>query len=171
MKLGDMKLGEKTGNVILGIAGVVGGLVIIGLSFAQDMAFIARSMPGPGFFPIICGGMISLMSAWLLLEVHMQSRKQKAEGEQTKQSTKNLINVTEIKSFLWIIGLSWFVVLLAPTLGMLICIMAVVFALVKFLGREGWIKSLLVALGTTVAMYLIFGVFLNVPMPIGILGF
>ena len=162
-----MKLKMKTGNTILGITGIIGGLVIVYLSNMQNMPFLVRGMPGPGFFPIVCGIAISLCGAWLILDNYLKIRRKQDE----KELEKNLLNKEELINFAVLIGTAYAVIFLTDWLGLLPSILLAVIGLVRFYGKEKWRTAITVGVGTTGAMYLIFVMFLGVPLPQGIFGF
>ena len=162
-----MELKMKTGNIILGIVGIVGGLIILWLASIQNMPFLVRGMPGPGFLPMICGFAISLCSAWLMLESYLKARKNMND----KDLEKNLINKEELINFTVLIGTAWLVIYFTNWLGLLLSIGLAVIGLVRFYGKEKWLKSILIGAGTAGVMYLVFGMFLGVPLPRGIFGF
>ena len=61
-----MKLKNKHGNILLAVAGFIGGGVIIYLTRLQKLEFIKNGMPGAGMFPTICGVAIMVCSVLLL---------------------------------------------------------------------------------------------------------
>ncbi|MGU4854554.1 tripartite tricarboxylate transporter TctB family protein, partial [Escherichia coli] len=67
--------------------------------------------------------------------------------------------------------LAVFIVLLGINyLGMMIACCLFIIAWLKFLEQYSLKRASIIGLGTTVAIYLVFKVWLNVPLPTGILG-
>ena len=67
-------------------------------------------------------------------------------------------------------GLSIFTLIAYRWIGLLVCLFVVVLVVCRFLSKETWKKSLLVAAGTLIAFYLCFVVGLNIPMPNSLIG-
>lgn len=164
-----MKLKMGKANYVLGILGILGGALIIWLAFVQKLAFTKKGFPGPGFFPIMCGIAIVLCSILLMLENRSQAKKEASAAAEKKELEKNIINHTELKNFAVTIGVSWAVVLATRFIGLLPAISIAVIVLLRVLGKEKYKLSVLVGAGTYVALFLIFDMFLHVPLPLGML--
>lgn len=166
-----MKLSLKQGNNILGGIGVLMGIVIVILAFVQGLPFTKNEMPGSGFFPIVCGIGIAGCGALIILENQLKIKKAKENSIDENDLEKNIIDVAELKNFVYIIGTSILVLILTPLIGILVSIGCVVTVLVKILGDESLIKSIIIGAGTTLVLFLIFKAFLGVPLPSSIIGF
>lgn len=162
-----MRLSLKKANNILGTIGVIGGIIIIALAYVQNLAFIKKGLPGPGFFPILCGIAIIFCSLLLFTENYFKVKKNPDDSE----LKSNIINMTEIRNFSFIIGASVFVMIVTQFIGLLLSIGLSVIGLVKWMAKESWIKSILVGIGTTIVLYLIFQSFLGVSLPKSLIGF
>lgn len=166
-----MKLKAKTGDLILAAVSVVVGIVILILVKVQDLAMIKRSMMGPGFFPTICGIAIIACGLLLFAEIAVQIKKAKTdEALKAEQETK-ILNPRELKNLLLFLILGVFVLMVSKYLGMLICLFLSVVAYLIIQGKEKWWKALIIGVCMTGILYLIFVVFLKVPIPKGPLGF
>jgi hypothetical protein len=165
-----MKLTLKKGNNILGMTGIVGGIIIIALAFIQDLPFMKKDLPGSGFFPILCGVAIAGCGLLILLENRYKAKKALEEGVEDSGLEEDLINKVEIRNFAYTIGISIFVLIMTPFIGMLVSIGIAVVALIKVLGRESMGKSLLIGVVTTLILFMIFKVFLGVPLPSSYIG-
>jgi hypothetical protein len=165
-----MKLTLKKGNNILGMTGILGGIIIVALAFVQELPFMKRELPGAGFFPILCGVAIAGCGLLILLENKYKSKKAEEEGVEDKELETDLINKVELRNFAYTIGISIFVLIMTPFIGMLVSIGISVVALIKILGKESIGKSLLIGAVTTLILYLIFRVFLGVPLPSSYIG-
>lgn len=166
-----MKVSLKKANKFLGLFGILGGAIIVTLAFVQKLPFVKKGLPGAGFFPILCG--IAIAGCGLLLLAENQSRinKAKSTGVEDKELESNIINKVELRNFVHIIGASIFVLIMSKYIGMVISIGLTVIGLIKLLGKENWKNSLLIGIGTTVVLYLIFISFLGVSLPDSIIGF
>ncbi|MBQ6196704.1 MAG: tripartite tricarboxylate transporter TctB family protein [Lachnospiraceae bacterium] len=166
-----MKLKAKTGDLILAAMSVIVGIVILILVKVQNLALIKRNMMGPGFFPTICGAAIIFCGILLFLEIAAQSRKAKTDETVKAEQETKILNPRELKNLLLFLFLGAFVLIVSDYLGLLICLFICVVAYLIIQGKEKWWKALIIGVGMTVVLYLIFVVFLKVPLPKGPLGF
>ncbi len=163
-----MKFQMRQANLILGIMGVLGGLIIIWLAFVQNLAFTKQGFPGPGFFPIMCGIAIVLCSLAIFMKAWFKAKKDILQDQPDNMLQKNIFNRMELKSFAIVIGISWAVVILSDIIGLLVAISIAVVILIRVLGKETLKTSCLVGVGTFAVLFLIFDVFLRIPLPAGI---
>lgn len=166
-----MKLTMKRANTILGIAGILGGILIIVLAFIQELPFVRKGLPGAGFFPILCG--IAIVACSLLLFYEDYLKRKKSKYDTSKKDEIEIIDISsvEIKNFIFTTAASIFVILATQFIGLLVSIGITVIGLIKVLGKESWQKSVMVGIGTTVVLYLIFKEFLGVSLPDSMIGF
>ena len=166
-----MKLKAKTGDLILAALSVIIGAVILILVKVQDLPMIKRDIMGPGFFPTICGIAIIVCGVLLFLETLSQSKKAATDETIKAEQETKILNPRELKNLLFFLILGVFVLVACEYLGMLISLFICVVVYLIFQGKEKWWKALLISAGMTVFLYLIFVVFLKVPVPKGPLGF
>ncbi|MBQ6292579.1 MAG: tripartite tricarboxylate transporter TctB family protein [Lachnospiraceae bacterium] len=166
-----MKLKAKTGDLILAAVSVIVGIVILVLVKVQDLPMIKRSMMGPGFFPTICGIAIIFFGALLFVETFAASKKAKTDETVKAEQETKILNPRELKNLLCFLLLGVFVLMVSKYLGMLICLCLSVIVYLIFQGKEKWWKAIIVGIAMTGILYLIFVVFLKVPIPKGPLGF
>ena len=166
-----MKLKAKTGDLILAILSVIIGAVILILVKVQDLPMIKRDIMGPGFFPTICGIAIIVCGVLLFLEILTQSKKAAADENLKAEQEAKILNPRELKNLLFFLLLGVFVLVAYKFLGMLLCLFISVVVYLIFQGKEKWWKALIIGVGMTIFLYLIFVVFLKVPVPKGPLGF
>ena len=62
------------------------------------------------------------------------------------------------------------VVILSPIIGMITSIGIAVAVMIKVLGEDSLIKAIVIGAGTALVLFLIFKVFLGVPMPNSYIG-
>jgi putative tricarboxylic transport membrane protein len=119
--------------------------------------------PGPGFFPAVIGGVLSSLSAALLVTAARRqgpSEKKsfwKQEGSWAK-ILPSLLSLVFYLAFLDILGY-----LLTTSLFILF--------LLKFVGRKGWGASILMALIVSASSYALFRMGLGVLLPRGFISF
>jgi hypothetical protein len=166
-----MKVSLRKANNFLAAFGILGGIIIVALAFAQNLPFLRKGLPGPGFFPILCGIAIAGCGLLLLAENRSKIKKAKAAGIEDKELESNIINNAELRNFAYIIGASIFVLIMTQFIGMVVSIGVVVIGLIKTLGKESWKNSIMIGVGTTVVLYLIFISFLGVSLPDSFIGF
>ena len=143
--------GESILNLIL----VLCGLAI--MIFALRMGFGNMKRPGSGLFPFFCGLIIFVANLILLWKRSLWS-----SSLFEKQETKKFISMI-VPFVVWI--------LLMPLLGYVLITFLSTLFLAKILRLEGWRKPLILSLGTTGLSYLLFGYYLYLDLPRGILNF
>lgn len=165
-----MRLRMKTANYIAGAAGITTGLAIVALAFVQKLDFVKKGLPGPGFFPILCGVLIAVCSAFLIGGNYLRLKKAQEKAVLDGALEKDLYSSKEVKNLIVVIGLSALVIFVTRWAGLLPATAVAVAAMVRLLGEEGWIRSIAIGIGTFAVLYLIFGLFLEVPLPWGLLA-
>lgn len=166
-----MKLKSKYGNLGLGAAAILGGIVIVILTKVQKLEFLKKGMPGAGMFPILCGIAIAVCGALLIFEVLKDMKKAAHAGEADADLEENLLNVREIKNMLLFLALGAMILLLSEYIGLLTCLCISVIAYIKIQGKDPWWKAIVIGICMTVFLYFVFVWFLRVPVPKGPLGF
>lgn len=146
------------------VVDLMGGIGVLGLGagitfFAGRLPYTAEYGLGPGFMPLWIG--MVLMGCAVITIV--QSLKQPRGSQKkfvTPQTRKvGFVFVTVIVTFL-----------LVHILGLAVSLGLFTGFTMKTLGRHGWLLSALVTLVTAVAVYVIFGYLLDIPLPKGFLG-
>ncbi len=142
------------------------------LVYASRYPLDSLANPGPGVFPLAVGVLGLGSAAWHLLHA---ARKLKAarpapspEGIEAGQdrSFQDLgVQWKPAAMIVVLVGYLWAM----PRLGFLIPTALVVLACGKLMGTSGWWKPVLLALGVTFGCYVLFEVWLTVPLPKGLL--
>ncbi len=118
--------------------------------------------PGPGFFPLVIGGVLSLLSIILLvrtlwaetgLEGKINFWKEKRSWEKVLSSLLGLI----------------FYLILLNYLGYLLTTFLFIIYLLKFIGKKGWLASTLMAILIAASSYILFQTGLGVSLPKGMI--
>lgn len=116
-----------------------------------DYGFWSRTVPGGGFMPILIGVLLVLISLLIILDRKVRTK--------LNFDMKGLIPVLAIIGAL----ISNLVFGLIPAATLMI------FSWLKFVEKYSFKTSLIVTLLTSTVTYAIFGVWLNVPFPTGLL--
>ena len=135
------------------------GLLIV--LYAPEFDLGSLRAPGSGFMPFLSGLLICGFSAMTLLQAFVD-RSTKVEKVWAGVKLHKLIFV--------ILMLLLYGVLI-KTLGFIICSLMLMLITVRFVGSQTWRGALLVSVISSVGSYLLFEVWLSVPLPRGILEF
>ncbi len=137
------------------------GLVFIGGGLKMGLGPL--NAPGPGFFPVVIGGVLSSLSAALLATAARRQgpadkkRFWKQEGSWAK-ILPSLLSLVFYLAFL-------------DFLGYLLTTSLFILFLLKFVGKKGWGASILMALIVSVSSYALFRIGLGVLLPRGFISF
>jgi hypothetical protein len=131
------------------------GLFIVIVSLI--IGFGTLKNPGSGLFPFLVGLLIFVQNLTIVF-------KNEKTGERLS------LNYNELKNLLWmsVTFIMW--IILMPYLGYLLATCIIVFAFSKIMRLEGWLKPLLLSVGTTGLCYLLFDLILYLDLPRGFLG-
>lgn len=166
-----MKLKAKYGDLALGILAVLAGIIILILTKVQELQLVKSAKMGPGFFPTICGIAITICGILILLELWLSTAKAKKSGAENEELSSNIFDIHELRNLLMFVVLGTFVLFLSKYLGLLLCLGLCVIAYLKVQGKEPWLKSIIIGVCMVIFLYLVFVLFLHVPVPKGPLGF
>ena len=123
-------------------------------------------MPGPGFAVLVAGAVLGLFSI-LLITGTLLKRKQGVPAVET-EGVKN--GRGWIKVVLVLCAVLVFLVLL-PKIGFFLATFGLMTFMYRMLGQASlWLQSI-VGFITAALAYLVFSVWLQIPLPVGILGF
>lgn len=118
---------------------------------AVGLGLGAFNEPGPGAWPLVLAVVIMVLSIVLFIRGKLHTDTEKF----SKSSLLPVIGVATLVAF-------WFLV---PLIGFEIPACLLVFAWLRFLGKESWRVSLIGTVATVAAFYLIFVQALGVPVP------
>ena len=150
----------KVSDSLLGLGAMAFGVLIISLT--RHFPSLEGGYPGPALFPRILGSLFILFGGIL----SFQSLK--------KNGFTNLIQKGEtywpgFTNYLSVAAAVIAYMLLAKILGFVLTAFLILTLLMKKMGVS-LLKSALIAIATSVSINLLFGKFLLVPLPWGILG-
>lgn len=147
-----MKIAEIGFSIFLFIIALF--MFIVGLSYPYNTDF----GPGPGFAPVWVSGLMVVLT--LFLTINLLRKEMKGKFFSSNEGLKNL---------LYYIGLVVVVVALVNIIGLIIGLAIFCAIVFKFIDKYRWKQSLLVAFGTALVLYLTFNIWLNIPVPTGLL--
>ena len=146
------------------VVDLIGGIGVLGLGagitfFAARLPYTAEYGLGPGFMPLWIGIVLIGCAIITIIQSLRQSKASQKEFMTPKTRKVGFVFITLIVTFLVVR-----VVGLAPSLGLFTGFT------MKTLGKHGWLLSALVTVITAVAVYVIFGYLLDIPLPKGFFG-
>lgn len=166
-----MKLKAKTANLIMAVAAIVLGAAILILTKVQGLELVKSAKMGPGFFLMVCGIAIIVCGILMLLELNTQNRRAKTDEAETAEMEKGVLDQRELRNLLVFAVLGIGVLLISKYIGLLTSLGLCVIAYLKIQGKDSWLKSIIIGVCMVVFLYLVFVLFLHVPVPKGPLGF
>ena len=145
------------------LADLIGGTVVLVLGlavifFSSQMQYYSEFGPGPGFLPLWIGIGITACAVVLILNL---LRKREKVGAFLKSGTR------EGFKLLVIIIAAFF---LLPFLGFSIGFGLFAGITMRLMGRHGWVSCGLTAVGIAIGIRYVFGHWLNIPLPAGVVG-
>ncbi len=145
------------------VADLVGGLVVllIGIAivfFSSQLPYNSEYGPGPGFLPLWLGIVLIGSAVFVLLNVF---RKHVKADTFLKPGTK--------KSGMMFI-LIFISFLLLPLLGFAVGLAFFCGLTMRVMGKHSWMACSLTAVGLAIGIHFVFGQWLHIPLPAGIVG-
>lgn len=113
--------------------------------------------PQAGIFPFISGILILLSDIAVIFQ-------------KSKENEPAFANRSQIKTFFYIIIVFAGWVIVMPYLGYVIVSFLLIVLIAKIMKLKGWLKPILLALGSSILIYLLFDYWLYIDLPRGILG-
>jgi putative tricarboxylic transport membrane protein len=148
----------------MGAANLIGGtfILVLGVTityFSSRMTYMSEYGPGPGLLPFWIGIALSTCAALTIFRAIVQYKKQGGKFFQPKTGQVAFILGALIITFLLVRPLG-----LALSLALFTCFT------MRATGRHGWILCCFMAVLTAVAVRIIFGYMLDIPLPKGLIG-
>jgi putative tricarboxylic transport membrane protein len=140
---------------------VLAALGVFIMSEANRWEYVGFDGPGPGFFPLWYGLAITLLSLWLVIGRLVTLRRQ----PQTKIDWPGVGRALGT----WVVFA--IAVVLMPWLGFALSFAAMSFVMVRVQFAQTTGTALFTAVGLAAGFYLLFPLLLDVPLPVGRLGF
>ncbi len=143
-------------EIILNLLAMILGLWVMGLSWQLGLGSLAK--PGTGLVPLLAGGVI--FNSALLLVLFRGKTRQDTPSFDTKEKKTYLL--------MTVVFVSWMLAL--PLLGYIGGTVLATFFLAKVMKIPGWLRPILLSVGTTLFCYFLFDFWLYMDLPRGILG-
>ncbi|MBO3731906.1 tripartite tricarboxylate transporter TctB family protein [Glycomyces niveus] len=144
------RAGGRVQSVVAGAVPVVLGAVAAWLSFGLDIGSLTE--PGPGLWPLIVAGLL-VASGIGIIAVTAKTRRD------TEAFTRGTVAVLAAAGGLAVYASLYEVV------GFEVPTVLLLFAWLRFLSRESWLMSAVLAVAVTAVAYVLFIIGLNVPLP------
>jgi hypothetical protein len=136
------------------------GLAVLAAAYlAANLRYSLDTLaaPGPGVFPLAAGVALLVLAGWQAV-VPARGPDRAAEVASRRQNP------------LLMIGLLGLYAASLGVLGFLSSSFVLVLLAARLMGAPGWMRPAMLALGVTIATWLVFIVWLGVPLPAGWLG-
>ncbi len=148
----------------MGTAHVLGGIVVLILGlvitfFAAQLPYGSEYGPGPGLLPLWIGIVLSVCAAATVIKEIRAYGSRKGNFFQTRTGQVGFILLTLVITFL-----------LIPFLGLSLGLALFTGFTMRKTGHHGWILCIVMAALTAVAVRIIFGYVLDIPLPKGLIG-
>lgn len=145
------------------LADLIGGVVVLlfGLSvviFSMQLPYMSEFGPGPGFLPLWLGiGIAGCAVAVILKILKKRDRVEAFIKPQTRVGLQML-------------GLIVCAFLLLPLLGFSVGLALFAATAMRLIGKHGMLACGLTAVGAAIGINVVFGLWLEIPIPTGIVG-
>jgi len=136
------QLGAAVVAGVVGIAGLIGSLAL-GLG--------RLTQPGPGLWPFVVSVVVTVLSIALALVGR--------HGTDTEKFSRS-----SVQTAVAVLTLVVFAAVL-PLIGFEIPSLLLTFVWLRFLGKESWVSSVAISVGTVAAFYVLFVLLLQIPLP------
>jgi uncharacterized membrane protein len=146
----------KVADLVGGVAVLLLGIAIV--FFSSQLPYYSEYGPGPGFLPLWLGIVLIGSAVFVLLNVlrkHVKVDTFLKPG--TKQSAMMLI----------LIFISF---LLLPLLGFSVGLAFFSGVTMRVMGKHGWMACGLTTVGIAIGIHFVFGQWLHIPLPAGMVG-
>ena len=147
-------------DIVTGLALLVFGVAVFIASMGYPFGSIEQ--PGSGFFPSLASGILILLSLSVILGPWLKKEKVAMPAFFPTRDAPKRVVIT--------VGFFLGYRLLFPFLGMAPTNFLFFFLTSRLLGHHSWRTSLLFSLLAAVSSYLLFQVWLDIPMPDSIFG-
>ncbi|WP_327636568.1 tripartite tricarboxylate transporter TctB family protein [Kribbella sp. NBC_00482] len=136
------QLGAAVVAGVVGLAGVIGSLAL-GLG--------ELTQPGPGLWPFVVCVVVTVLSIALALVGRHGTDTEKF----SRASVQTAVSVLTLLVFAAVL----------PLIGFEIPSLLLTFVWLRFLGKESWVSSVAISVGTVAAFYILFVLLLQIPLP------
>jgi hypothetical protein len=161
----------KSANLVLGVCAMILSAIIFVVGKSAGLQFLRGTTPGPAFMPFLTSWGIGFCGLVLVLRSLMRTSEADT-GRENRNDAENIwiFKKKNLWNFLIVIITSVFIVLFAKLLGLLASLAIGVAVMAKLLGTPGWKTPIFVGIFSGITFFLVFDLFLQVPLPRGIFG-
>ncbi|TCC31304.1 tripartite tricarboxylate transporter TctB family protein [Kribbella sindirgiensis] len=135
----------------LGAAVVAGAVGVAGLIGSVTLGLGRLTQPGPGLWPFVVCVVVTVLSIALALVGR--------HGTDTEKFSR-----ASVQTAVAVLTLLIFAAVL-PLIGFEIPSLLLTFVWLRFLGKESWVSSVAISVGTVAAFYVLFVLLLQIPLP------
>jgi hypothetical protein len=164
-----VRAGEVVASSVLTLLGAFAAVAGVGYGVLVDGGRV-----GPGFVPLFAGILLAgLGTAMLVVAVRrvLADRGRRQEAEAGPDVDIFGRTAAQRVRMLWsVLGLTLLAVVLAPYGGFLVAFGLLVLGVSVLVERRRVVPSAAVAVATVAVTYAVFGLFLDIPLPVGLLG-
>jgi putative tricarboxylic transport membrane protein len=164
-----VRAGEVVASAVLTLLGGFAAVAGVGYGVLVD-----GSRVGPGFVPLFAGLLLAgLGTAMLVVAVRrvLGERGRREEAEAGPDADIFGRTAAQRVRMLWsVLGLTLLAVVAVPYAGFLVAFGLLVLAVSVLVERRRVVPSVAVAVATVAVTYAVFGLFLDIPLPVGLLG-
>ena len=144
-------------NIIAGVAFFLLGVATIVLAW-RDLPYTADFSPGPGFLPLWLGICLAISSIPVIIsELKSKARSGKLFRPETVKCVKVLILIVAV-------------FLLLPVFGFSAGLALITGGAMRLMGKHGWGSCMVIVIVTAVCIHYLFGQWLSIPLPQGVIG-
>ncbi len=151
----------RTRNII--VPAFIGAGTLVYLHECLDLPFGSAHMPDMGFVPVVIGYFVLGLSL-LAVARGLISRPEGRPPERAGDNPGSSKPVVAISAAIFVYPL------LLVNLGFILSTSALMAICLWMMHFRGWVASILVAVGSTAVAYVLFGLWLKVYLPRGLLG-
>lgn len=147
----------RTARIIGGFAALFLGVATIAVSWLT-LPYSGEFGPGPGFLPFWMGAVLVLCAAPVIV------------AEYRAKAAPERLFPAETAKCLHVLAMIVVVFLLVPVLGFSVGLALITGGSMRLMGRHGWLSCGATAIGTAVGIHYLFGQWLGIPLPAGVIG-
>ena len=144
-------------NIIAGAAVFLLGITTTILAW-RDLPYTADFSPGPGFLPLWLGIGLTIFSLPVIIT---DLRNRDKSGKLFRPETVKCVKV---------LALVVAVFLLLPVFGFSAGLALITAGGMRIMGKHRWVSCVVIVIVTAVCIHYLFGQWLNIPLPKGMIG-
>ena len=155
------------GNLIAGIVVLALGVAVV--FFSSQLAYLTEYGPGPGFLPLWLGIALTGCSIGIIIKTVLKADSLRPGGVYDPEG-KGLFFKPRTKTGLKMLVLIVVTFLLFPLLGFSVGLAFFTTLSMRAIGKHRLILCGLAGISTAIGIHFLFGRWLDIPLPTGIIG-